>query len=88
MKPSFQMIDVGNKPIKHRNAVASGEIVVGAETFAMIRDRKLPNGDVLMLAQREGCIVNISSIFGLISFPTQGAYNMSKFAVRGLTECL
>ncbi|MBK9521072.1 MAG: SDR family oxidoreductase [Rhodocyclaceae bacterium] len=42
----------------------------------------------MMLAQREGCIVNISSIFGLISFPTQGAYNMSKFAVRGLTECL
>lgn len=42
----------------------------------------------MMLAQREGCIVNISSIFGVISFPTQGAYNMSKFAVRGLTECL
>lgn len=41
-----------------------------------------------MLAQREGCIVNISSIFGLISFPAQGAYNISKFGVRGLTECL
>jgi NAD(P)-dependent dehydrogenase (short-subunit alcohol dehydrogenase family) len=42
----------------------------------------------MMLAQREGCIVNISSVFGLLSFPCQGAYNMSKFAVRGLTECL
>ncbi|MBK5356569.1 SDR family oxidoreductase [Pseudomonas sp. TH41] len=42
----------------------------------------------MMLKQREGCIVNISSIFGLIGFPTQSAYNMSKFAVRGLTECL
>ncbi|MDH4053417.1 MAG: SDR family NAD(P)-dependent oxidoreductase, partial [Rubrivivax sp.] len=42
----------------------------------------------IMLAQREGCIVNISSIFGLVGFPTQGAYNMTKFAVRGLTECL
>lgn len=41
-----------------------------------------------MLAQREGWIVNISSVFGIIAFPTQGAYNMSKFAVRGLTECL
>jgi NAD(P)-dependent dehydrogenase (short-subunit alcohol dehydrogenase family) len=41
-----------------------------------------------MLKQKEGCIVNISSVFGLISYPTQGAYNMSKFAVRGLTECL
>jgi len=42
----------------------------------------------MMLEQREGCIVNISSVFGLLGFPTQGAYNMSKFAVRGLTECL
>lgn len=42
----------------------------------------------LMLAQREGCIVNISSVFGLVGFPTQGAYNISKFGVRGLTECL
>lgn len=42
----------------------------------------------LMLEQREGCIVNISSVFGMIGYPAQSAYNMSKFAVRGLTECL
>ncbi len=42
----------------------------------------------MMLAQREGCIVNISSVFGLVGFPLQGAYNVSKFGVRGLTECL
>lgn len=54
MKPSFQMIDVGNKPITHRIAVASGEIVVGVEAFALIRDRKLPKGDVLMLAEVAG----------------------------------
>jgi short-subunit dehydrogenase len=42
----------------------------------------------MMLAQREGCIVNLSSVFGLVGFPTHSAYNMSKFAVRGLTECL
>ena len=41
-----------------------------------------------MLAQNEGCIVNISSVFGLAGFPAQGAYNISKFGVRGLTECL
>ncbi|CAM2162495.1 putative oxidoreductase SadH [Paraburkholderia sacchari] len=41
-----------------------------------------------MLAQRQGWIVNISSVFGLVGYPAQGAYNMSKFAVRGLTECL
>lgn len=42
----------------------------------------------MMLAQREGSIVNISSVFGLVGFPTQGAYNIAKFGVRGLTECL
>ena len=42
----------------------------------------------MMLARSEGCIVNISSVFGLVSFPAQGAYNISKFGVRGLTECL
>lgn len=42
----------------------------------------------MMLEQREGCIVNISSVFGLVGFPTQGAYNIAKFGVRGLTECL
>ena len=42
----------------------------------------------LMKEQREGCIVNISSVFGLIGFPLNGAYNISKFGVRGFTECL
>lgn len=36
----------------------------------------------------EAYVVNISSLFGLLSFPTQGAYNASKFAVRGFTEAL
>jgi NAD(P)-dependent dehydrogenase (short-subunit alcohol dehydrogenase family) len=36
----------------------------------------------------EAAIVNVSSVFGLIAVPTQGAYNASKFAVRGFTEAL
>ncbi len=35
-----------------------------------------------------GHIVNISSLFGLVSIPTQSAYNASKFAVRGFSESL
>ena len=42
----------------------------------------------MMLERRSGCIVNISSVFGLIGVPTQSAYNISKFGVRGLTESL
>jgi len=36
----------------------------------------------------EAHITNISSLFGLLAVPSQGAYNASKFAVRGFTEAL
>jgi NAD(P)-dependent dehydrogenase (short-subunit alcohol dehydrogenase family) len=39
-------------------------------------------------ASGEGHVVNLSSVFGLISVPTQGAYNAAKFAVRGFTDTL
>jgi short-subunit dehydrogenase len=39
-------------------------------------------------AAGEGHIVNVSSVFGLIGFPTQAAYNAAKFAVKGFTETL
>ena len=42
----------------------------------------------MLLEQREGFIVNISSVFGLVTYPSQGAYNIAKFGVRALTECL
>jgi NAD(P)-dependent dehydrogenase (short-subunit alcohol dehydrogenase family) len=35
-----------------------------------------------------GHIVNVSSIFGLFSVPSQAAYNSAKFAIRGFTEAL
>ncbi|WP_091788899.1 SDR family NAD(P)-dependent oxidoreductase [Paraburkholderia steynii] len=41
-----------------------------------------------MLARHEGCIVNVSSVFGLVATPCSGAYTISKFGVRGLTETL
>jgi NAD(P)-dependent dehydrogenase (short-subunit alcohol dehydrogenase family) len=36
----------------------------------------------------EAHIINTSSIFGILAFPSQTAYNASKFAVRGYTEAL
>lgn len=54
MQNTFQMINVGGKPTTHRVAVACGEIVVGREAFELIRDKKLPKGDVLTLAEVAG----------------------------------
>ena len=41
-----------------------------------------------LIASREGHIVNLSSVFGLISIPSQSAYNAAKFGVRGFTDAL
>jgi short-subunit dehydrogenase len=41
-----------------------------------------------LLASGEGHIVNVSSVFGLVSIPSQSAYNSAKFAVRGFTDAL
>jgi NAD(P)-dependent dehydrogenase (short-subunit alcohol dehydrogenase family) len=41
-----------------------------------------------LLEQNEGAVVNTSSIFGIVAWPTQGTYNATKFAVRGFTEAL
>ncbi|MBI3759723.1 MAG: SDR family NAD(P)-dependent oxidoreductase [Deltaproteobacteria bacterium] len=42
----------------------------------------------ILQQQPSAHLVNISSVFGLIGFPGQSAYNASKFAVRGFTEAL
>ena len=42
----------------------------------------------ILIDQDSGVIVNTSSVFGLIGYPTQSVYCASKFAVRGFTESL
>jgi len=41
-----------------------------------------------LLEQEEGHLVNVSSIFGIVTTPDTAAYCMSKHAVRALTESL
>ena len=41
-----------------------------------------------LIESGDGHLVNISSLFGLISTPGQSTYNSSKYAVRGFTEAL
>jgi NAD(P)-dependent dehydrogenase (short-subunit alcohol dehydrogenase family) len=41
-----------------------------------------------LIESGDGHVVNISSLFGLLSMPGQTAYNSAKFAVRGFTEAL
>lgn len=41
-----------------------------------------------IIASGDGHVVNISSLFGLVSMPDQAFYNAAKYAVRGFTEAL
>ncbi len=63
------------------------EWIVGINMWGVVYGTKafLP---YIKQAGEEGHIINISSVFGLFSQPSQSGYNMSKFAVRGFTESL
>jgi len=50
----FSMVDVGDKPVTRRRAVAAGRITMSPEAFALVRDRGLPKGDALALAEVAG----------------------------------
>jgi NADP-dependent 3-hydroxy acid dehydrogenase YdfG len=60
--------------------------IVGINFYGVVNGTKefLPH----LIASGDGYLVNISSLFGLISMPGQTAYNATKYAVRGFTEAL
>jgi short-subunit dehydrogenase len=60
--------------------------IMGVNLWGVLHGTKefLPH----LIASGDGHVVNISSLFGLISMPGQSAYNATKYAVRGMTEAL
>jgi NAD(P)-dependent dehydrogenase (short-subunit alcohol dehydrogenase family) len=60
--------------------------IVGVNLHGVVNGTKefLPH----LIASGDGVLVNISSLFGLVSMPGQSAYNATKYAVRGFTEAL
>jgi len=49
-----RMVDVGDKPMTPRTAVAVGHITLGAEAHAAVAERRVKKGDVLAVAQLAG----------------------------------
>lgn len=48
------MVDVGNKPVTARQALAEGFITLAAETIRAIADERVPKGEVLGAARLAG----------------------------------
>ena len=49
-----KMVDVGEKPVTTRTAVAAARVLVSRETFDLIRSGGMKKGDVLTVAQIAG----------------------------------
>ena len=62
------------------------EWIMGTNFWGVVHGTKefLPH----LIASGDGHVVNMSSLFGLISMPGQSMYNAAKYAVRGFTEAL
>jgi short-subunit dehydrogenase len=60
--------------------------IIGVNFWGVVHGTKefLPH----LIASGDGHVVNLSSLFGLVSMPGQSMYNASKYAVRGMTEAL
>jgi hypothetical protein len=60
--------------------------IVGIDFWGVVHGSKefLPH----LIASGDGHLVNMSSLFGLVSMPGQSMYNASKYAVRGFSEAL
>ena len=50
----YKMVDVSDKAITHRKALASGEILLGSKIIDMIKSKKMPKGDPLSIAEVAG----------------------------------
>jgi cyclic pyranopterin phosphate synthase len=57
-KNSFNMIDVSSKEKTFRRALASGKIYVGKDVFSLIKNKEMPKGDPITLAE-------ISAVLGV-----------------------
>jgi len=51
---SYKMVDVSSKEITHRKALAVGEIILSLEVIEMIKNKKMPKGDPLAIAEVSG----------------------------------
>ena len=60
-----KMVDVGEKPVSRRTAVAAGRVLVNEHTFALIQSGGMKKGDVLTVAQIAG-VMGAKRTFELI----------------------
>ncbi len=91
VKAQFGRVNVvvNNAGVSHTGPVTEMEYadfdwLMGINFWGVVHGTKefLPH----LIESGDGHVVNISSLFGLVSMPGQSTYNAAKYAVRGFTE--
>ena len=65
---------------------SSMETILNVNTKAVFNIAQLCANHIIKLKSKNGSIINISSIFGLVAGQNRTVYSMSKFGVEGLTK--
>jgi NAD(P)-dependent dehydrogenase (short-subunit alcohol dehydrogenase family) len=65
---------------------SSMETILNVNTKAVFNIAQLCANQIIKLKRKEGSIINISSIFGLVAGQSRTVYSMTKFGVEGLTK--
>jgi NAD(P)-dependent dehydrogenase (short-subunit alcohol dehydrogenase family) len=93
VKDQFGRVNVivNNAGVSHTGPVTEMEYadfdwLMGINFWGVVHGTKefLPH----LIESGDGHVVNISSLFGLVSMPGQSTYNAAKYAVRGFTEAV
>ena len=62
------------------------ETILDVNTKAVFNIAQLCANQIIKLKRKQGSIINISSIFGLVAGQKRTVYSMTKFGVEGLTK--
>jgi len=65
---------------------SSMETILNVNTKAVFNIAQLCANQIIKLKRKQGSIINISSIFGLVAGQKRTVYSMTKFGVEGLTK--
>ena len=65
---------------------SSIETILNVNTKAVFNVAQLCANQIIKLKRKQGSIINISSIFGLVAGQKRTVYSMTKFGVEGLTK--
>jgi cyclic pyranopterin phosphate synthase len=88
------MVDVGTKPVTRREAVAYGAVKINSESSRLLRDGKVPKGDVfaaariagILAAKKTGELIPLCHPLGLESVEVGFRHEGNTIFIQGISR--